>query len=107
MAPHLALLAKRQFPLPCQAIIQEYAADKRAPHPVALLVKRVAFRWRESPWGRLTILEIDNLDPDLCPIGIGFYKQWAIGVGDSIFDNRKRRTYPWSDGVYIDYSDSE
>ena len=107
MVPPLALVAKRFLPLECQASIQEYAADKRAPHPVALLVKRVAFRWRESPWGRLTILEIDNLNPDLCPIGRGFYKQWAIGVSDGIFDNRRRRTCPWSDRVWIDDSDSE
>ena len=45
MAPPLALLAKRQFPLPCQALIQEFAADKRAPHPVALLVKSINVEW--------------------------------------------------------------
>ena len=47
MAPPLALLAKRQFPLPCQAIIQKFAADKRDPHPVALLVKNIDASWVE------------------------------------------------------------
>ena len=47
MAPPLALVAKRQFPLECQAIIQEYTADKRAPHPVALLVKNIDASWVE------------------------------------------------------------
>ena len=45
MAPPLALLAKRQFPLECQALIQKFAADKRAPHPVALLVKNIHVEW--------------------------------------------------------------
>ena len=39
MAPPLAFVAKRQFPLECQTIIQEFAADKCTSHPVALLVK--------------------------------------------------------------------
>ena len=47
MAPPLALLAKRQFPLPCQALIQKFAADKRAPHPVALLIKNIDASWVE------------------------------------------------------------
>ena len=43
MAPPLALVAKKFLSVDCEAIIQEYAADKRAPHPVALLVKSVIY----------------------------------------------------------------
>ena len=45
MAPPLALVAKDALPADCMALIQEYAADKRAPHPVALLVKRFKARF--------------------------------------------------------------
>ena len=44
MAPPLALVAKDVLPVDCMALIKEYATDKRAAHPVALLVKR--FRGR-------------------------------------------------------------
>ena len=45
MAPPLACIAKHFLPLECLSIVQQYAADKRAPHPVALLVKRFETNW--------------------------------------------------------------
>jgi len=48
MAPPLALVAKKFLRVDCKAIIQEYAADKRAPHPVALLVKNIDAHWDAS-----------------------------------------------------------
>ena len=48
MAPPLALAAKHFLPVgcrSCQPSIQDYAADRRAPHPVALLVKQIRVFW--------------------------------------------------------------
>ena len=45
MAPPLAWAAKEILPLGCLSIVQEFAADKRDPHPVALLVKRFDAEW--------------------------------------------------------------
>ena len=48
MAPPLALISKECLPSvieDCLPSIQEYAADKRAPHPVALLVKNIDVYW--------------------------------------------------------------
>jgi len=81
MAPSLALLAKRQFPLPCQAIIQEYAADKRAPHAVALLVKSINVGWGLS----LLYNEVMTIDFDCKKKWKRFY--WRVDAlkGDGIF----------------------
>ena len=48
MAPPLALISKECLPSvieDCLPSIQEWAADKRAPHPVALLVKNFDVYW--------------------------------------------------------------
>ena len=83
MAPPLALLAKRQFPLPCQALIQEFAADKRAPHPVALLVKTIRVRWGFN----LTYNYVMTIDFVCKKNWKRFY--WRVDAlkGDGIFTN--------------------
>ena len=61
MAPPLALAAKHFLPVgcrSCQPSIQDYAADRRAPHPVALIVKQIRFFWEED--GDHNWVELDN-----------------------------------------------
>jgi len=84
MAPPLALVAKRQFPLECQAIIQEYAADKRAPHPVALLVKSINVEWDLDH----NFNEIMTIDFKRINKGWTWYS-WRVDAleGDGIFTN--------------------
>jgi len=61
MAHPLALIAKDALPADCMALIKEYATDKRAPHPVALLVKRFKATWVDTCRGCFYGLRISKV----------------------------------------------
>ena len=49
------------LPVDCMALIKEYATDRRAPRPVALLVKRSKVRF--------AIFPVPDSNPPLAPMG--------------------------------------
>jgi len=84
MAPPLALVARRQFPLECQAIIQKFAADKRAPHPVALLVRSINVEWDlDCNYNKVMRIDLERINK--------FWTggSWRVDAlkGDGIFTN--------------------
>jgi len=88
MAPPLHWIAKAPFlPLELTSLIQQFAADKRDPHPVALLVKRFDTEWVLGPNFINYVFTLDT-----CAPGCRDIFQWIARDGDGVYTRQTMRS---------------
>ena len=94
MAPPLHWTAKTPFlPLEPQSLIQQFATDRRAPHPVALLVKRF-----ETEWVLCQNFTDQKFTLETWAPGVRLF-QWIARAGDGEFT---RQTMGWLENTNRD-----